>query len=297
MKLEIVKCPACNGSLTVSREMDIVECAYCGSSVKVRDLLIVKSDVNIENLIDLGYMAIEQQNYFEGLDYMNRILELDINNVKAWFGKGLCCINGSGGEILKMNEGLNYVKKAYELGSDYDKNEIRKVFVDGLKRQELLGIHIDFLFNVFESFGSNEKSILVKIIKLSGSNLNNAILHNEQTLIKKYRNYLDDALNRLKEIDFDEYKIHLVRTKNDSYLAYGIMGNKVRNDNMSNFMKYLGKSIIPVVIVFIFVSYLLASTSKDLLGNVKVNEFIFIVSFIFLFAFYLIILWLMSDKK
>ena len=138
------------------------------------DSLLIKNDIDPENLIELGYNAIKHRNYDEGIDHLNKILERDIKNNKAWWGKGMACINSSGGDLYKMEEGLEYLLKAYELSDDSDKKIIKDNIMDGLYEQELLESHIDFLFKVFESFGSDDERILIKIIDLTNIRIENS---------------------------------------------------------------------------------------------------------------------------
>ncbi|MCX6160726.1 MAG: hypothetical protein NTV87_05240 [Ignavibacteriae bacterium] len=45
MKLEIIKCPSCGANLTVTKDMDIVNCAYCAyCDNAVRDSLVIKNN-------------------------------------------------------------------------------------------------------------------------------------------------------------------------------------------------------------------------------------------------------------
>lgn len=258
MKLELIKCPSCNADLTVTDKTDIVECTYCGTSVKVRDTMIIKSATNIENLLVIGFLAIAQKNYAEAIEFMNRILENDINNAKAWLGKGICCINGSYGNEPKLLEGFNYLLKANELANNIGKKEI-----------------------------------LGNIITLSDDYLFNAIINENTTLEKILSKYRDNALNSLREIDYTEYDSYLTKSIEAENKALDISEKKSRDTQMSNFYKLSGKIFVPVVFIVFIISLFIASiTGKN---SQKLSETAFILSFFGIVFMVFVFLWIITQ--
>ena len=98
MKFLAAKCPACNGELQVPDDRDFVKCMYCGVDVKVREAINLKRDINIPNLLILASISLKSKNFQEAYNYYNRILESDVSNCDAWFGKG----EAVGGLLLNL---------------------------------------------------------------------------------------------------------------------------------------------------------------------------------------------------
>jgi hypothetical protein len=88
MKFVAAKCPSCQGELQIPDDKDFVKCMYCGVEVKVRDAMKISLDVHVPNLLRLGNEALNSANYEEAYNYFNKVLEVEINNYDAWYGKG-----------------------------------------------------------------------------------------------------------------------------------------------------------------------------------------------------------------
>lgn len=217
MKFTAAKCPSCNGELHIPDDQDFIYCMYCKTQVKVRDSLLIKNDINPENLIELGYNAIKHRNYQEGIEHLNKVLERDIKNNKAWWGKGMACMNSSGGDLYKMEEGLGYLLRAFELSDDADKKIIKDNIMDGLYVQELLELHIDFLFKVFESFGSNDERLLMKIIDLTNIRIEDT---GDIYLLSELSEKQEKALTLLKGINFSQYAKYLDKSAKSETISY-----------------------------------------------------------------------------
>jgi len=104
MNFLAARCPACNGELQVPDDRDFVKCMYCGVDVKVRETINLKLDINIPNiltLLNLANTSLKSKNYQEAYNYYNKILESDVSNYDAWFGKA----KASGG-LLSNLKGL-----------------------------------------------------------------------------------------------------------------------------------------------------------------------------------------------
>jgi len=80
-------CPSCGGSLQVPDDRDSVKCMYCGTDIIVRQAIQAGAGVNIHNLLDLAVTAANAENFKEAYDYYSKVLEIDIKNTEAWFGK------------------------------------------------------------------------------------------------------------------------------------------------------------------------------------------------------------------
>lgn len=81
-------CPSCGGQLQVPDDRDTVKCMYCGVDIVVRQAIQATSGINIENYFELALNAFKSGNNQEAYKYYSKILEVDLKNAKAWFGKG-----------------------------------------------------------------------------------------------------------------------------------------------------------------------------------------------------------------
>jgi len=88
MKFVPAKCPSCSGDLQIPDDREFVKCMYCSSDIKVREVLNVRYDVNIPNLLKLGYSLIEAGDINRAIDTFNKILENNSENYEAWLGLG-----------------------------------------------------------------------------------------------------------------------------------------------------------------------------------------------------------------
>ncbi len=115
MKFIAAKCPNCDGELQVPDDRDFVKCMYCGVDIKVRDAVKVVFEGNIPNLLNLGNEALKVGNYKESYDYFSKVLEYDVKNSQAWFGKASTCAYLY--KIYNINEAevLSYFDKSISL--------------------------------------------------------------------------------------------------------------------------------------------------------------------------------------
>jgi uncharacterized protein (TIGR02145 family) len=93
MKFVPAKCPSCNGDLQIPDDREFVKCMYCSTDIKVREVLNVRYDVNIPNLLKLGYSLIEVGDINRAIETFNKILENNSENYEAWLGLGYAYSN------------------------------------------------------------------------------------------------------------------------------------------------------------------------------------------------------------
>ncbi|MCX6160730.1 MAG: hypothetical protein NTV87_05260 [Ignavibacteriae bacterium] len=286
MKLEIIKCPSCGASLTVTKDMDIVNCAYCDNAVRVRDSLVIKNDQNIENYLDIAYNAIKVRNYDDALPYINKVLEIDINNFKAWRGKAVISINDSGGNLTSMREGLTYALKAYGLGNEDEKKEIKEKMISEITNNKLLFMHTEYLLEIFNAFGADDKRLLLYVIEISEECYFNAVANGNDNSIFEYDEMNHDVLRTLEIIDKSEFEkvTEHQKTRYESALNSRLnILNAVKSEYFDNFFS---KSILGSIITILLFSIILAgSISEKSMG---------VFLFIFLIAFFLVYIWILD---
>lgn len=88
MEFKAAICSSCGGQLQVPVDRDSVKCMYCGTDIIVRQAIQAGSGINIENYLSLAVTATKAGNYQEAYNYYSKVLEIDIKNPEAWFGKG-----------------------------------------------------------------------------------------------------------------------------------------------------------------------------------------------------------------
>ena len=287
------KCPSCGGDLQIPDDRDFINCMYCTSLIKVRDAILLKPDINTENLLEIAFEAVKQRNFEEAVDYANKVLETNVKNRLAWWVKAVACISSSNGEIYKMREGLAYSLKAYNLSDEKDKAEIKEKMISELIEHDLWMSHIDYLFEVFEAYGADDERIPVKIIEMTNSVISDNICkrsgNNYDLLeIDEYSEKQVKALEYLQKINPVKYKELTSKTNteiNDSYLK---RKSELNNYKLRLFITLFTKSIIVAVIGILFLSIVI-SLDKSTLNNTM-----FVTYSIIFFIFYVIILKFLS---
>jgi len=111
MEFKPAKCPNCGGEIKVPPDKKILKCMYCGSDIVVAEAIAKANDINTESLIELINTALNSKNFQEAVEFCNKILERDSNNVEALLKKGLAV-----GLLGRPKEAMNYFLKLPELG-------------------------------------------------------------------------------------------------------------------------------------------------------------------------------------
>ncbi|HSS21680.1 MAG TPA: CFI-box-CTERM domain-containing protein [Pyrinomonadaceae bacterium] len=90
MEFKSAECPNCAGQLQLPDNTSRVKCTYCGTEIAVQEAIEkFNSSVNPDNLLMLAESAKHAGNLQEAHDYFNRILEIDPQNHKGWYGKAI----------------------------------------------------------------------------------------------------------------------------------------------------------------------------------------------------------------
>jgi hypothetical protein len=254
MKLEIIKCPSCGGSLTVTGEMDIVECAYCDNTVRVRESLILMNENRSENFLEMAKNAYEAQNYDESLRYVNKALETDINNPQANEIKALVCFGAHYENSEKMIEGLYYAKKAIDNYPEKEKPSCREKIIKNVLETDLQREHIPLLVKMFDSIGKGEKRILFKIMEISYNGylnfIKHGILYRNDEDIKDY----NKALKALLQTDAREYETAVKKQSEKYNEAIEFRKTKLKEEWRKLFKRGIKVTFAIAVFVNLFIS-------------------------------------------
>ncbi|MCX7878449.1 MAG: hypothetical protein N2510_07405 [Ignavibacteria bacterium] len=255
MKLIKVICPSCGGDLNYSDSGYDVECTFCGSRILINDI----RKNTIGNLLKMTEDAIKTMNYTEALEYANRILEIDADNVMALWAKSVCLFSQSYGNINLMNEGLYYAKKAYDLADNDNRSYIKKEIIaklTGADSKDYSPEHTAFLLLVFETFGSEDKSLLIKI--------NDVIIHHlKKQKVKPetevFNQLINSFLSKLLTLDPEEYALQKYRAEEAMGIHDQIIKRKVFNFRELLFNKIFKKTVIILILMIVAICYLLLS--------------------------------------
>lgn len=87
MAFILTTCGSCGKEIQVPDDIDSAKCMYCGCDVSFKKTITANSS-SVENFLTLARTAGVAGNYDEAYTYYNRVLEIDPQNVIAWYGKG-----------------------------------------------------------------------------------------------------------------------------------------------------------------------------------------------------------------
>ena len=121
MKFQAATCPQCSGALQVPADREIIKCMYCGTDISVKEA-IGTNGANVSNIIFLAKKAEESENFAEAYSLYSRVLEVDPENIDAWFGKGFSAGMQSNLRELRFDELI----VCYETGLSFctDENKL-----------------------------------------------------------------------------------------------------------------------------------------------------------------------------
>lgn len=222
MKFIPAKCPNCQGDLQIPDDRDFVKCMYCGGEIKVREVINVKHNINIKNLLELGYSHIYSGSYVDAKKTFNKILESDSTNYEGWLGIGFA-VEGENDE--EDNEDTNpeiYFEKAINLSNDKleVKLNILKYFAKYTSGSYDFNKYLDKLRN--SCFEENTNNHEIWLLKADTINLANHITEPYSfdyniwsSELYKYVEFLTNAIKCAPEDKIDDLKNDVVNRIQD----------------------------------------------------------------------------------
>ncbi|MCX7002558.1 MAG: tetratricopeptide repeat protein [bacterium] len=244
------QCPNCGGDLQVPDDKNTILCMYCGSKVVVADAVQKAAGANIANWRNLAETARRGGQSHEAIDYYNKILEIEISDADAWFGKAECTAMTSTLANTKMPEALNLFLKALE--SAADKELMKKSVTESLIN--ISNSNFRAAFNHSAKFATSvsewreiEELVSPAIIALAFAH---ALDTKSQTTLKAVIKAFDELINAIpKEACANapfkkakqEYVVKLKlldpnyippKTKSDCFVATAVMGDGHHPDVM-----------------------------------------------------------------
>ncbi|MBS1494958.1 MAG: hypothetical protein JST55_15705 [Bacteroidetes bacterium] len=138
-----VKCPSCYANLRIPDDVEFVNCEFCGTTIKVRDVIRIETDYDVPEWLKIADNAYKGENYEEAYEYYNMVLEKESFRCNAWIGKGLSAGRLSEESELRFDEMIQLVN--YGLGITEEKNkEAERVAA----KKEMLSILQDYFSRV-----------------------------------------------------------------------------------------------------------------------------------------------------
>lgn len=164
MQLLAAKCPSCGADIQVPDNKDFAYCTFCGSNVKVRESVIVKSDVDVENLIALGNVELQAKDYNNAIEYFTRVLEVDGKNHHAWMGKGTATLRRANTSLEDYREAYLYYEHALDNIPEEKKDGLYDTIFDEYSIKKYFAGHIEFLDQLINIRPDEE--LLLTLIRL-----------------------------------------------------------------------------------------------------------------------------------
>lgn len=188
--LEALICPQCGGEVELDENQEYGFCKYCGTKVQNTNFKIIKGEVKVvgnptvENYMKLADRYFYNFEYDEALDYYNKSLEIDPDNWKAVFRRGVCLSQLNDGNLLEKK----YIKSSAE-------SAIKIVEKDKKQQKKLNEIEVAIAYDI----GDATNNLMSKTInKLNG-------IFDTNLLKQKSMDYCielaDYALSLLKKVD------------------------------------------------------------------------------------------------
>lgn len=138
-----VKCPSCNANLQIPDDVEFVNCEFCGTSIKVRDVIRIETDYDVPEWLNIADNAYKGENYDEAYEYYNMVLEKESFRYNAWIGKGL----SAGWQSSDYEPRLDEMMQLIEYGiSKCEKNKLEEQ--NAYIKKELLPVLQNFYSQV-----------------------------------------------------------------------------------------------------------------------------------------------------
>lgn len=126
----VLKCPSCGSVMGQPDHTGLVQCGYCGTTITYHPPVEKIERKSVERYLEICKSALEVKNYKETLEYANKVLEIDPENVDAWINKAIASFWFTTEAKNRYDEAMNYLQKAEGISSDNER--IREV------KQELI---------------------------------------------------------------------------------------------------------------------------------------------------------------
>jgi tetratricopeptide (TPR) repeat protein len=288
MKFIPAKCPECGGDLQIPDDRDFVKCMYCGVDIQVRDILKISIDAHIPNLLKLGNEALRSGNNKEAFDYFNKVLEADIENYEAWFGKAKAAGLLTTLADIRVQEMITCFENSLKYCPTEKQNNVKidvsnQLLEIGTLYYQLANSHMKEFINLNNTWGEylqhcsnvlyildysyklnpDNKDISSAIIDVCKNNLNGYTYYESVFISGSYRN-----VKRSQAIT-NEYKSILL----DKIKALDPEGWK-KEEEIKEITRYNTKVVNRTILITITISGILALIISSTVSNSHSKDFV-----------------------
>lgn len=136
--MQKLRCPSCGGQLELSENLEIAHCMYCGTKTLLQEQDISKERLDIVFYKELSNNALLAENYNEAIQYCNKVLEIDPEDVDSWINKAIATYRDL--DPPGYDEAMEYLNKAADLSPNDER--IREVNQE-LTRKQVGWLHLE----------------------------------------------------------------------------------------------------------------------------------------------------------
>jgi hypothetical protein len=155
------KCPACGDLMQISNDGSTLECPSCRTKLVDQD--VVQTDnraktetrKKIQNLIKLGDTARDSGKSKDAYNYYVQVLELDVNNPLAWYGRSQSLFIDYNNFLAPTNEIVVCYKNALDGTVDNDKDQEKKLISKTIEEQSSKFFNIIYSNNSYRGTWEN----------------------------------------------------------------------------------------------------------------------------------------------
>ena len=114
----VLKCPSCGSVLGKPDQTGLIQCGYCGTTITYHPPIEKTEKKNVERFLEICKSALDGKNYEETLQYANKALEIDPENVDAWIKKAIATFWLTTVANNRYDEAIGYLLKAEQIDSE-----------------------------------------------------------------------------------------------------------------------------------------------------------------------------------
>lgn len=123
-------CPQCGAQIEVNQNLEEGMCNYCGTKIIIKDVIQrikIVGNPTVENYLKLAEREYDDNNYAEALEKYEKVLEIDPDNWKAVFRRGVCITRTTNLASFRMSDIVKSTKNAIKIIDSTDMQKSEKI--------------------------------------------------------------------------------------------------------------------------------------------------------------------------
>ena len=113
-----LRCPSCGSVMGKPDDAGFVQCSYCGTSVNYHPPTQQLEKKNIGHFLEICKAALRGNNNEEAVQYANKVLEIEPENVDAWINKAIATFSLTTSVNNRYDEAIGYLQRAEAIEKD-----------------------------------------------------------------------------------------------------------------------------------------------------------------------------------